>query len=364
MIARGVKSRMKRSEKLLAIARNYPRLVVVMHDTPDPDAIAAGWAVKFLLEEKLQASVRLIAGGDIVRAENRHMVKLLDPPLELLDDFSLDADTGVILVDCGVEASNHFLAGEAFSLVAAIDHHQTERKHHRHGLFAAGTNLPLLDIRPQVAASATIAATYLKEQHLEPDRRLATALLYALRSETRGYETHYSRLDHQVLSWLTRRADPSLLAEIENAPLPVEYFGDLALALQSSFVYEDAIFCMLPRAAGPEIIGEVADLLIRREGISRVLCAAVCDHAVLLSVRTAASGGNATDLLRETIRGLGRGGGHAHRAGGKLTELTQSAKVPEDLQDDLRIRWLAACGIKKHRGTRLLPKREILENLS
>src|SRR5690606_17742982 len=130
-------------------------------------------------------------------------------------------------------ATNHLVSGEVLRPVAVIDHHDPQLM----------VRLPLMDIRPHVAASATIAATYLRQQGLEPDARLATAMLYAIRSETQGSEFHFSRIDRLVLPWLMRRADPAWLAEIENTPLSREYFGDLVLALQSTFIYEDAALC-------------------------------------------------------------------------------------------------------------------------
>ena len=46
----------------------------------------------------------------------------------------------------------------------------------------------------------------------------------------------------------THHADPELLAEIEDAPLSRDYYGDMVLALQSTFLYDDCAFCLLPRA--------------------------------------------------------------------------------------------------------------------
>jgi nanoRNase/pAp phosphatase (c-di-AMP/oligoRNAs hydrolase) len=203
----------------------------------------------------------------------------------------------------------------------------------------------------------------LHEQSLVPSTAMATALIYALRTETQGSALAFSRLDRLMLTWLTRHADPSLLAQIENAPLPRQYFGDMVLALQSCFVYDDVALCLLPRAQGPDIIGEVADLLIRCEGIERVLCGAVCGDRVLLSVRTDKRGGNATQLLRTMLEGIGRGGGHAHRAGGKLMSSVSGPRVPDELQDELRTRWLKVCGVQRSRGTRLIAKRDIVGNL-
>lgn len=346
--------RATRSSELLETLAGYDQFLIVAHDNPDPDAIATGWGVYSLIQEKLDRPVRLIGGGAIVRAENRHMLELLQPPMELVNEVSVPPNTATILVDCGIGTSNHLLTRAEIDPVAVIDHHLTGSR---------PREVPFRDIRPSVAASSTIAATYLREQHIDPGVKLATAMLYAIRTETRGTETHYSGLDRAIVLWLTERADPSVLAEIESAPLSRDYFGDLGLALQSTFLYGDVAFCLLPRANSPEIVGEVADLLIRCERLKAVLCGAVIGDDLLVSARTARDGRNATVLLQSTLHGLGGGGGHSHRSGGKVPRVGRNGRLPDDLEDELRGRWLAACGIERQRGTRLVARREIVENL-
>ncbi len=46
-------TRLSKSDELLQVLRSYDRVLVVMHDNPDPDAIASGWGVQVLIEEKL-----------------------------------------------------------------------------------------------------------------------------------------------------------------------------------------------------------------------------------------------------------------------------------------------------------------------
>ena len=349
-----------RSDRLLDTLAPYDHVLVVAHDNPDPDAIATGWAVKHLIDERLSVGTRFVAGGEILRAENRQMVRLLDPPLELLPVSSCDAlpqtegRTAVILVDCGMAAGNHLDLADGVELVGVIDHHQTTD---------AAAALPFADVRAHVAASASLAGSYLREQQVEPGTALATALVYAIRTETQGFETYHSPLDRSILPWLTERADPELVAEIENAPLSRDYYSDLVLALQNTFLYDDAAFCALPRAGGPEIVGEVADLLIRCESVRRAFCAAAYRGDVLMSVRTERRGDDAAALLRATIDGLGRGGGHEHRAGGKIPHCGMHHKLTEALRDDLRDRWLTACGVDRQRGQRLIARGAIVQNL-
>lgn len=343
-----------RAERLLEILEPYGDLVVLMHDNPDPDAIATGWAMHTIIRECLGRAPRLVAGGAIIRAENRQFVALLEPPIELVSELDITRPTGVLFVDCSPLAVNHIPFGGLLEPLVVIDHHPTSR-------LPDGV-IPLVDVRPRAAASASIAAAYLRRLNLEPDERLATALIYAIRTETRGFETEHSRLDQGAIRWLTKWANPSWIAEIESAPLSKSYFGDLVLALQNTFLYDDAAFCLLPRVEGAEVIGEVADLLIRCNVIHRVMCAAAVDDAILISVRTAECGTDAGELVRTVLAGLGSGGGHAHRAGGKIAGVSTD-RIMESLGKKLRTRWLRACRCERGRGARLVARREILENL-
>jgi len=105
----------------------------------------------------------------------------------------------------------------------------------------------------------------------------------------------------------------------------------------------------------------VADLLIRCRSISRVLCGAVVGGDLLLSIRTDHKDEDAALLAQDTLAGIGRGGGHRHRAGGKIPDV--GPRISEALQEELRNRWLGTCGVDRQRGTRLVPLREIVENL-
>ncbi len=346
--------RLTKSDRLLSVLSEYQACLIVTHDNPDPDAIASGWALQCLVTEKLELPTHFVAGGAIVRAENRHMVELLQPPLDLVDRVHAEPHTATVLVDCGPGARNHLLTRESITPLAVIDHHLNGTN---------GAKLAFKDIRPGVASAATILASYLREQHIEPGEKLATAMQYAIRTETCGCETRHSRLDRSAILWLSARSEPELLAEIENAPLTREYYGDLVLAMQSTFLYDDAAFCLLPRAHCAEIVGEVADLLIRCQGVHRVLCGAMAGKDLIVSARTQGPRDNAAKLLQKTLDGIGFCGGHEHRAGGKIPSAVTRNRIAEDLENDLRSRWLAACGIGRQRGTRLVARREIVENL-
>jgi nanoRNase/pAp phosphatase (c-di-AMP/oligoRNAs hydrolase) len=52
--------RTKPSERFLKALAPYDQVFVVTHDNPDPDAVATGWALVLLVQQKLQKKAHLV----------------------------------------------------------------------------------------------------------------------------------------------------------------------------------------------------------------------------------------------------------------------------------------------------------------
>jgi nanoRNase/pAp phosphatase (c-di-AMP/oligoRNAs hydrolase) len=349
------KTRKTRAHHLLDVIRGKERVLVLTHDNPDPDAIASGWGVVHLIEKTLAIPTRFLAGGIIARAENRALMKILRPPLEMTtEQIAPEPSEAVVLVDT---LASRRLAGPGGGkkLDAVIDHHRSSRR--------APLPFRFRDIRPKVLSTSSIVTCYLRSLSIEPPQAMATALAYGIVTDAKGMECRFSRADRTAFSWLSQFSDPQVLSRIENPELPRTYFADLLLALESCFIYGSVGFCFLPSASATEAVGETADLLIRCEGIDRLLCAAVVDGRVIISARTTDRGGDATALLGKAVgpRG-GTWGGHEHRAGGSIP-LDGSKVDAGDIEMRLRTSWLDVSESEKNRGDRLVAKREILRAL-
>jgi hypothetical protein len=339
----------KRSDRLLSVLDEYDETTVIMHNNPDPDAIATGWAVLLLVDHRLHKPVHLLGRGPVLRAENVQLLKLLQPPIELVEKISPDARTATVLVDCSPASVNHLLGGDK-APVAVIDHHESE---------SDGFRIPFRDLRPKVTASASIATEYMREQRFEPPPAVATALLYAIRTEMIGARKALSRVDHSALRWLSGFAAYDHLFEIENPPLPRYYYEELLLGLDSVLVYAESAVCFLPRITAPEIVGEVADLLIRCDHFKYVLCGGRIGDDFLFSARSKGDKHSALTLMKPVLCGLGNFGGHLHRAGGKIS-VPMSGMDSDQLEQAVRTRWLEACGSTVRRGERLVGRKEIM----
>jgi hypothetical protein len=83
----------------------------------------------------------------------------------------------------------------------------------------------------------------------------------------------------------------------------------------------------------------------------------------VLSLRSSLPRARAGEILRGAVGKLGKAGGHDRRAGGCIPLTSTSASAIEELQSDLRRRLLKALHIEELRGQRLVPLREIIQNL-
>ena len=115
-------------------------------------------------------------------------------------------------------------------------------------------------------------------------------------------------------------------------------------------------------ARGCESSGEAVET-VGDEGVRRVLCGAAIGNDLLVSVRTERDDESAARLLHRTLDGIGGGGGHAHRAGGKIVSVAENGRITERLHDELCSRWIGACHVNRQRGSRLIARQEIVENL-
>ncbi len=226
------------------------QILLLMHNDPDPDALASGLALKRLLNEILpDKAVTLAHGGIIGRAENLSMAQAFLPqvlriPITEVEETLARYDA-VCLVDTQPGAGNHLLYSSGFPLdqvAVAIDHHPPRRSQIQ-AIFH--------DVRPEIGSCSTILCEYLAAAGIVPDTKLATALFYGIKSDTRGLSRHAGPLDAWAYMSLHRLIDMDLLGRIEQAQLPASYFKNLSYALAHAHRY----YCppdTLPAHVDPE----------------------------------------------------------------------------------------------------------------
>jgi nanoRNase/pAp phosphatase (c-di-AMP/oligoRNAs hydrolase) len=344
----------RRSDRFLEGLRNATAVTFVTHVHPDPDGLGSMMGLAHLVETCLGKPTRLTRDGVISRAENRTMVELLDVELIPIEKLTWeDPGEQVVMVDSQPKTGRHNVA-PGIPLYAVIDHHDTP---------GDTSKVPFVDVRQTVGATCSVVTSYLIEQNIALPARLATGLLYGIETELGGYPREASELDDSALIYLYPLADKDLLARIRNARLPQSYFGCLVQALQSSFIYDRVIVSWINELPQPELAAEVADFLMRFEEIDWALAAGVHEDKLILSLRSSAPDARAGDLLRKVVYGMGRAGGHDRRAGGTVYLTSTAPSAVDEVKAELRRRLLKGLDIEECRGQRLVPRKEMLQNL-
>ena len=159
--------------------------------------------------------------GTITRPENVAMCKILEIEVEAIDAAALDQFDRVAMVDVQpsfLEEEKHF--GEV-DLV--IDHHPVEQP----------IRARIKDVRPSYGATSTILVEYLRAADVKITQRLATALLYGIKSDTLGLERGGTKADLEAFTYLYLLANHNALRRIERPELSPEALDVLARGLAS-----------------------------------------------------------------------------------------------------------------------------------
>jgi nanoRNase/pAp phosphatase (c-di-AMP/oligoRNAs hydrolase) len=343
---------LRRSDRFLSGLQDAPRVTFVSHVQPDPDSLGSMLGLAHLVESRLGVPTRITRDGLINRAENRAMVELLRLDLVPVEDVTFEPGEAVVMVDSQPNTGRHSFC--EVPLYAVIDHHTTP---------GDLDDVPFVDVRPPLGATCTLATRYLIEQDVPIPSRVATALLYGIETEVSGYPREATPMDDGALHFLFPLADRDILARIRNARLPHSHFEVLLQALQSSFIYDRLIISWVNHLPQPEQAAEVVDFMVRFEQVDWALCGGVCGDRLVLSLRTSLHGVQAGELLRKVVGELGKAGGHDRRAGGFVRLPNDSEAAVVEAQAELRRRMLKALKCEDAHGQRLVPLREMLENL-
>jgi nanoRNase/pAp phosphatase (c-di-AMP/oligoRNAs hydrolase) len=326
------------TEALLALLRGKQRLLVLTHNNPDPDSLGSGVALRhFAAQAGCPHSVFALSGR-ILRAENQEMVRQLGidmMPLQDVDHASFDC---VALVDTQ-PGFGHTIVPEGCRVDIVVDHH----------VDAVDKQLDLRvafrDVRSDVGATSSLVANYYREAGFTPSREVATALAYGIKTDTADLSRNVSDLDMRAYDFLWPQVDREKLVAITRPRLPQAYFQTLKEALRRVRIFDNIGLCSLGPIGSAEMVAEVADLLLRMEGIESVFCGGLVESTYYVSVRTQL-GGSAWQLISGAMQGEeGTFGGHGSVAGGSIKMTSNDARALRRLERRLERNILRSIGI-------------------
>jgi nanoRNase/pAp phosphatase (c-di-AMP/oligoRNAs hydrolase) len=329
---------------LAGLLKDKSSLLIVMQDNPDPDSIAAAVALRRLANAVAGLKCSITHGGTVGRGENRALVHYLNLNMLQCRQVKFEQYDLIAIVDTQPGTGNNSLPQDTMPQIV-FDHHP----------FRSTTRLcEFHDVRREYGATSTILLEYFQQVELIPDVPLATALLYAIRSDTQDLGREASQADIRAIEFLFPIANKRMLSEIQRGSVPKEYFRMLSEALQNARVYGNAIITHIGQINNPDMIGEVADLFLREDETNWTMCTGFFEGKLLLSIRTSQEQNRADKAVKFIVARKGTGGGHLTYAGGQVPLKKDTESERRKLKRQIERKFLQVVGMSGARCSTLL----------
>ncbi len=276
------------------------RVAIVLQDDPDPDAMSSGMALRSLLGRN-KLTTPLFSFTPVTRPENRTMVHLLEIEILPASTEELATFDKIAMVD----VQPPFFGEKLPRADIVIDHHPG---------YESGI-APFEDVRTRYGATATIMTEYMMTAGEKISERLATALLYGIRSDTLLLSRRVTEDDIQAFTHLYPLANYSLLKLIDRPELPVSFAQILSRAMKRLEVRDGLIVLNLGRVERDDLIVQMADFCLQFEGVHWVAIAGKLGPNLVISVRNYGVGrNNAGAAVKNLFGDIGSAGGHRNMA--------------------------------------------------
>lgn len=284
---------------LRSIFHEQEKVLLLLQYDPDPDAVASALAMRTLLgRNKLSAPIASF--GRVTRPENLAMLKLLEIEVIQVALEELRGFDRIVLLD--VQPS-HFR--DALPPVHVIIDHHPENEI---------VQCLFKDIRPHYGATSTILQEYLQAGDVKITQKLATALLYGIKTDTLLLEREAIENDLRAFSFLYPMANHRLIRRMERPQLPKEDLSVLSKAFNKPSIVDDVIYVHLDDLTREDIVPYIADFCLEVEGIEWAVVSGVYDRKVVISARNYGTTRSAGEVMRAAFSAYGTAGGHRSMA--------------------------------------------------
>jgi nanoRNase/pAp phosphatase (c-di-AMP/oligoRNAs hydrolase) len=271
------------------------RVLILLHNDPDPDAMASGLALRNLLRRtKTTAIIGAIQG--VTRPENLRMANLLDIHVEQVTPATLADFERIATVD----VQPHYFGGLLERVDLVIDHHPEQ----------PGYNAVFKDIRADYGSTSTILVEHLRAVDVNISERTATAMLYAIKSDTLFFARNTNRSDLEAFTFLYPLADAALIRKMEGAEITRERLDFVLRAHQAASLDEQVFAAFLGATPREDLITYVADFFLQLEDVKWTIISGLVNDTLIVSVRNLGYSRNAGEFVKKAFSDVGSAGGH------------------------------------------------------
>jgi len=181
-----------------------------------------------------------------------------------------------------------------------IDHHPEQ----------PGYTAVFKDVRADYGSTSTILTEHLRAVDANISERAATAMLYAIKSDTLFFNRQTNRVDIEAFSYLYPLSDATLIRKMEGSEITSERLDYVMRAYQAGALV-DQVFCgFLGQSPREDLIPYVADFFLQLENVKWTLIAGIVNDTLIVSVRNLGYTRDAGEFARRYFSDLGNAGGH------------------------------------------------------
>ncbi len=288
-------------------AKEFSPLLIMTHNYPDPDALATAGALAYLIEEGAGVKSRIVYGGSIGRGENKAMVRHLRMPVFKLRPADLKKHQYVALIDTQPEFENHSCPANK-RVAYVLDQHPSVKK--------PQADLAIVDA--ECGATSVIVTKALLLSGLQIPKRIATALVYGILSDTQDLHRAERADIIETYMDILPYCDMRTLTKIQNPSKPLMFFKTLQRALNQAWLCRGFVMVHLGNILHPDLVSEIADFILGSNVATRALCTGRYMGKLHVSFRTRRPQDDAPRILRSVFDDANNAGGHDAIAGGNF----------------------------------------------
>jgi nanoRNase/pAp phosphatase (c-di-AMP/oligoRNAs hydrolase) len=145
---------------------------------------------------------------------------------------------------------------------------------------------------------------------MEPTQRLATALLYGIKTDTLFLERGSNLADLSAFSFLYPLANKAMIARIERPALPREDLEALGRALSRLQLDNGVAVIHMGEINREDVIPQMAEFCLQIEGVEWGVVSGVVKDRVVISVRNVGYVKSAGEIMKKLYDDIGSAGGH------------------------------------------------------
>src|SRR3990172_3136913 len=279
------------------------KILLLIQSDPDPDAIASALAFRHLIGRN-RSTAHIASFGEVTRPENLAMLRLLDIQVEKITPEVIRKYDGLCMLD--VQPPHLFtnLTQGINMIDVVIDHHPEK----------PGYQAKIKDIKATYGATSTILTEYLRAVDFNISQRLATALLYGIKSDTLLLGRGVDPADIEAFSYLYPLANTNILRRIERPEVHPEDIDSFSNALKKRKIIKNILFSHLGRVRREDVIPHFADFSLQVEGVEWAVVSGIFKGNLVISVRNVGYVRSAGIIVKRAFGDLGSAGGHSHMA--------------------------------------------------